>query len=328
MLSSTLRHVASVSRRRAAAPRALASPLLTTAVTPLHAHVPAASFASSSTSLWGRPLVATSRIVGMKQNVRNATTKVAVTPATSTITTKPTGAVGTKEWRLFFFQGDKKISPWHDIALYPQGSGPKDILVTYVNEIPRGTRPKLEIATKEEGNPIKQDIKKGNLRLFTYGDIPFNYGALPQTWEDPSHVHKDTQCVGDNDPLDVVEVSSTPLPIGAVVTVRVLGLLGLIDEGETDWKIIAINVADPLAQTLLDSDDLETFHPHVVSTIRDWFKNYKTTDGKAVNRFAFDEKMRSQAYAMRVVDECYHNWQKLLKGRTTDKELVVKRFTA
>lgn len=34
---------------------------------------------------------------------------------------------------------------------------------------------------------------------------------------------------------------------GEVIKVKVLGTLALIDEGETDWKIIAINVEDPEA---------------------------------------------------------------------------------
>jgi hypothetical protein len=40
------------------------------------------------------------------------------------------------------------------------------------------------------------------------------------------------------------------------VTVKVLGALALIDEGETDWKIVAIDVDDSLAK---DIDDLERF---------------------------------------------------------------------
>ena len=60
-------------------------------------------------------------------------------------------------------------------------------MFNYVNEIPSGTRAKMEVATKVEMNPVKQDVKKGKLRFFTYGDIPFNYGCLPQTWEDPAH---------------------------------------------------------------------------------------------------------------------------------------------
>ena len=42
----------------------------------------------------------------------------------------------------------------------------------------------------EEQNPIKQDTKKGKLRFYPY-PINWNYGLLPQTWEDPSHETKD-----------------------------------------------------------------------------------------------------------------------------------------
>lgn len=34
---------------------------------------------------------------------------------------------------------------------------------------------------------------------------------------------------------------------GEVICVKILGILALIDQGETDWKLIAINVNDPEA---------------------------------------------------------------------------------
>lgn len=37
---------------------------------------------------------------------------------------------------------------------------------------------------------------------------------------------------------------------GQVIQVKVLGILALIDEGETDWKVIAINTDDPDANKL------------------------------------------------------------------------------
>ena len=40
----------------------------------------------------------------------------------------------------------------------------------------------------EERNPIKQDVKAGVPRFYVYS-IPWNYGMLPQTWEDPSAAH-------------------------------------------------------------------------------------------------------------------------------------------
>jgi nucleosome-remodeling factor subunit len=37
-----------------------------------------------------------------------------------------------------------------------------------------------------------------------------------------------------------------------VVPVKILGALALIDEGETDWKIVTIDVRDPLAKEIKD----------------------------------------------------------------------------
>ena len=37
---------------------------------------------------------------------------------------------------------------------------------------------------------------------------------------------------------------------GEVLQVKVLGVVALIDEGETDWKVLAINVNDPLAEKM------------------------------------------------------------------------------
>lgn len=55
---------------------------------------------------------------------------------------------------------------------------------------------------------------------------------------------------GDGDPLDVVEVGFVTHKRGDVVPVKVVGCLALLDEGETDWKIIAINVNDPRAHEI------------------------------------------------------------------------------
>ena len=42
----------------------------------------------------------------------------------------------------------------------------------------------------ETSTPIKQDTKKGKLRFYPY-NINWNYGLLPQTWEDPAHANKE-----------------------------------------------------------------------------------------------------------------------------------------
>eukprot|EP00913_Durusdinium_trenchii_P022881 g21483.t1 len=48
-----------------------------------------------------------------------------------------------------------QISPWHDI---PLKSGEN---FNCLIEIPKNTKPKMEVAVKEEMNPIAQDVKKG-----------------------------------------------------------------------------------------------------------------------------------------------------------------------
>ena len=65
------------------------------------------------------------------------------------------GEVATESFRVFFKSGDNSISPWHDIPLYNE-----DGTVNMVTEIPKMTKAKMEVATKEENNPIAQDIKK------------------------------------------------------------------------------------------------------------------------------------------------------------------------
>lgn len=43
---------------------------------------------------------------------------------------------------------------------------------------------------------------------------------------------------------------------GEIIKVKVLGTLALIDEGETDWKVIVINTEDPEAADFNGTDNL------------------------------------------------------------------------
>jgi inorganic pyrophosphatase len=94
------------------------------------------------------------------------------------------GSPDTFEFRIFNYTADKDtvLSAWHDIPLYA-GQG----LLNFLCEIPKETSAKMELATDETRTPIKQDTKKGKLRHYPY-NINWNYGMLPQTWEDPGHV--------------------------------------------------------------------------------------------------------------------------------------------
>eukprot|EP00932_Pfiesteria_piscicida_P009691 SRR837773.20461.p3 GENE.SRR837773.20461~~SRR837773.20461.p3 ORF type:complete len:208 (-),score=103.09 SRR837773.20461:195-740(-) len=181
----------------------------------------------------------------------------------------------------------------------------------------------MEVAIKEPQNPIAQDVKKGKLREY-HGPIFWNYGMLPQTWEDPSVVHRETRCGGDNDPVDVVEIGSSVLAQGSVEAVKVLGALAMIDDGELDWKVIAIRQADPLAAELHDIADVEAKCPGVVSGIREWFRWYKTPDGKPLNAFGFQERALGQAQALEVVAETHAAWRALVEGKAEQGKLWLR----
>jgi inorganic pyrophosphatase len=184
--------------------------------------------------------------------------------------------------------------------------------IAKVVEIPKMTKAKMEVATKEEYNPIAQDIKKGKLRDY-HGPIFWNYGCLPQTWEDPGVKHPQLECFGDNDPIDVVEIGSAALPMGSIKPVKALGVLAMIDDGELDWKVVAIAHDDPLAETMNDMADV----PEAVQAgIREWFRWYKTPDDKPLNAFGFDEKYLDKKEAEAVIAETNEAWKKLKAGET------------
>ena len=59
---------------------------------------------------------------------------------------------------------------------------------------------------------------------------------------------------------------------GDVLEVKVLGLLAMIDDGETDWKVMVIDVNDPQAKDLNNLEDVERLMPGFLAATRDWFR--------------------------------------------------------
>eukprot|EP00904_Undaria_pinnatifida_P013294 jgi/Undpi1/9095/HiC_scaffold_26.g11555.m3 len=232
---------------------------------------------------------------------------------------KVKGEENTMDYRAFFNQGGKEVSPWHDI---PLKAGAPDTF-NYVCEIPKYSLAKMEIATKEPNNPIAQDTKKGKLRFY-HGPIFWNYGYIPQTWEDPTVKHPELDVFGDGDPVDVVEIGSAKLAQGSVKAIKPLGCLAMIDDGELDWKVIAIDVDDPLAKDLNDIADVEKLLPGYVSGIREWFRWYKTPDDKPLNGFGFEERALNKAETMKVIDECNGHWRNLCDGKTEAGKMWIK----
>ena len=114
------------------------------------------------------------------------------------------GKYGTKNYKLYPEVNGKMISSWHDVPLIADKAG----LYNMVVEIPMYSTAKMEVTKDQIDNPIMQDIKDNKPRYYSYGVPFFNYGLLPQTWEDPTISDPETKALGDGDPIDAIEVGS------------------------------------------------------------------------------------------------------------------------
>ena len=219
--------------------------------------------------------------------------------------TTPSGKLGSISFSLKHNHYD---SFWHDIPRRP--SGQADNIINLIVEIPMYMTAKMEVQKTMKGNVITQDTNKdGSARYYTYGTPFFNYGLIPQTWEDPSLLSADGYG-GDNDPLDVMEVGSVQLKMGSITPCKVLGSLELIDEGETDHKIICISQSDPDANRINSMTDLDFVKPGTTARLIDWLKRYKTSDGKPENKLA-KEVPNSAADAVSIIEETHQRWRML-----------------
>ena len=94
----------------------------------------------------------------------------------------------------------------------------------------------------------------------------------------------------------------------------------MIDEGEADWKVVAIDREDPWAEKLHDIEDVKRMVPGMLDAIREWFRTYKIPDGKPPNTFALGERFLNRSYALCVVHETHRAWAKLVRGAVEEEE--------
>merc|ERR1719221_2428463 len=192
--------------------------------------------------------------------------KYAIDIDSSTKTAADVSTESTLDWFVKFGCGNNPKSYWHDI---PWKVGDT---YSFVCEISKDTCQKMETMTKRPGNPIQQDDKKGVPRYIKMGAYPFNYGMIPQTWESEFEPDILTGLKGDRDPIDVVDFTSTPCVIGETYTVKVLGSLAMVDDGETDWKVGVIRATDPAAASATEMTDSQK------TIMKRWMSNYKSYD--------------------------------------------------
>ena len=156
------------------------------------------------------------------------------------------------------------LHPWH--GAHYGDRAPQT--VTALIEISQGSRTKYEI-----------DKPTGLLRLdriiYSSFHYPVNYGFIPQT-------------LGlDNDPLDILVISSQPIQPLCLVEATVIGNMQMIDTGDKDDKIIAVAAKDPSVNHIKEVEELPR---HFFNELKNYFEQYKVLENKQVQIDNFQNK--------------------------------------
>lgn len=145
--------------------------------------------------------------------------------------------------------------------------------INVIVEIPKGSKNKYEI-DKETG------LITLDRAMHSSQDYPFDYGFMPQShWED-------------GDPLDVVILTTYPLAPGILVKVRPVAVMNMIDDGDSDAKIIGVPEKDPRWDHVTDIADI---NKHTLKEIEHFFQTYKIIQNKEVQIDGFADKAAAHA---------------------------------
>ena len=151
-------------------------------------------------------------------------------------------------------------------------------------EIPKNSKVKYEWDSKT--NELFIDRV-----LFGANSYPQNYGSVPNTLDD------------DGDPLDAIVIGNESWFPGCIVSVRVLGLMPMIDDDEEDSKLICIIDSDP---RLSDIKSIGEVSPHILAEIINFFESYKKLENKKVKV----GKIKGENDAKKAIQRCTKLYQK------------------
>lgn len=127
------------------------------------------------------------------------------------------------------------------------------------------------------GTKVKYEIDSTGLLLvdrILHSSVyyPVNYGYIPRSTS------------GDGGFLDVLTISQSSLQPGSYARVRIIGVMGMIDQGEMDDKLVGVLVEDPYYADVTTMDELPQ---HLLAEIEQFFKTYKNLEDKEVDVSGF-----------------------------------------
>lgn len=143
---------------------------------------------------------------------------------------------------------------WKDI---PTGPSAPEVIYAVV-EIPKGSRNKYEYDKDKEAFALDRV-------LYSPFHYPAEYGIIPQSlWDD-------------GDPMDILVIMDEPTFPGCVIECRPIGVMRMIDSGDSDDKILAVPVNDVRYQDVKDISDVPQ---SLLNEITHFFEDYKKLEGK------------------------------------------------
>lgn len=178
----------------------------------------------------------------------------------------------------------------------PAGNNPPADINAII-EIPKNRRSKFEV-----------DKKTGLLKLDRYlyasSHYPGDYGFIPQTLAE------------DGDPLDVIVMVNEPTFPGCLIEARPLGLFRMTDNGDNDFKVLAVPSGDPM---FAEYDNLWRVPPHFLREVEHFFATYKQLEGGEVKTMGWDQADA----AHREILACMARYQEANPRRSDDPETHV-----
>jgi inorganic pyrophosphatase len=172
---------------------------------------------------------------------------------------------------------ERYVQPSRNYLYLPLGEkAPHEINV--VVEISEGSRNKYEYDKD-------LDIFRLDRALHSPIFYPGDYGFAPRTLAE------------DNDPLDILILVTEPTFPGCLVLARPIGVLKMVDEGETDDKIVAVPCGEPEYNEVTAHTQI---FPHQLRKISHFFETYKFLEGKRTSTLGWGDDHE----ARRIVNEC------------------------
>jgi inorganic pyrophosphatase len=146
------------------------------------------------------------------------------------------------------------------------------------------------------GEPIKYEMDKaaGTLVvdrfLHTPMRYPGNYGFVPHTLSE------------DGDPIDVLVANTRPIIPGAVINVRPVGVLKMMDESGGDEKIVAVP-SPHLTKRYLHVHNYTDMPTITLEQIQHFFEHYKDLEpGKWVKLAGWGDAAEARQFIMDAIE--------------------------